>query len=142
LLYDGGNVVGLAAGDQVTVVHHHSIDPIAAGVANIGFQGRPRRERPIAHDVGLHQYPRAMANRRDGLSRPGELAHKFDRLLIESQRVGVDDPAGQQQGGKIRAVRLRKRQVGREDIRRRQVLPAAHAVGARRDQHGFRAGVV
>src|SRR5690348_10765402 len=41
-----GEVVGLAARHEVAVAMHLLVDPLAAGVADVGVQAGPRRQRP------------------------------------------------------------------------------------------------
>src|SRR3954447_24488204 len=66
---EGGDVVGLAAGHEALVHVDLLVDPRAAGVAHVGLQRRPRRDRAALDDAGLDQDPRAVADRGDRLVR-------------------------------------------------------------------------
>ena len=62
-------VVGLAARDEVAVDDDLLVDPVGAGVAQVGLQARPRRHPPAPHDVGLDQRPGRVADGRHRLVR-------------------------------------------------------------------------
>ena len=64
---NAGQVVRLARRDEPVVDDDLLVDPVAAGVADVGLERRPRRELPAAHDVGLDEHPRAVADHRHGL---------------------------------------------------------------------------
>src|SRR6185437_6022934 len=62
------NVVRLTARHEAHVGDDFSVDPVAAGVANVGLQRGPRGEGVIAHDVRLDEEPRTVAYRGDRLA--------------------------------------------------------------------------
>src|SRR3954470_21849568 len=64
---EGGEVVRVAGGDEALVDDDLLVDPVRAGVAQVGLQRRPRGDLPAAHDVGLDQRPRAVADDADRL---------------------------------------------------------------------------
>jgi hypothetical protein len=87
------NIIGLAAGRQILIGDIHFIDPVAAGVANVGLQRRPRSQAASANDVSFDQRPRRMTNRRDRLARIKERPHEPHGFLIHTQLVGVCNAA-------------------------------------------------
>src|SRR3569833_2074809 len=92
-------VVGLAAGHERVRAGGADLDLLigarAAGVADVGLEARPGRERAAAYDAGLHECPRRMADRRHRLARLEEAADELDGLLLRPEVVGGGDPAGQ-----------------------------------------------
>src|SRR4051812_41644858 len=68
LAAEGLQIVGLAARDQAAVDVDLLVHPFAAGVADVGLQAGPRRERATAYDVRLDERPGAVADRRDRLA--------------------------------------------------------------------------
>jgi hypothetical protein len=58
---DRRDVVGVAARDESGVDVHLLVDPRAAGVADVGLERRPLRERAAAHDVGLDERSRPVS---------------------------------------------------------------------------------
>ena len=52
---------------------------------------------PVAHDVGLDERPRPVADRGDRLAGADEVAHERDGVVVHPQPVGVARAAGQQQ---------------------------------------------
>ena len=103
-LVEGGQVVGLAAGDQVAVDDDLLVLPVGAGVAQVGLQARPRGERAATDDVGLDQRPRRVADGGDGL-------------------VGVEE-------GLDEGDRVRRRCAARRGWRRRRAAPGRRTASA------------
>jgi hypothetical protein len=68
LAAERGTVVGIAAGDEWAFDDHLAIDPLRAGVLEVGFQRRLGSNRPAAHGIGFDQRPRAVADRGDRLA--------------------------------------------------------------------------
>src|SRR6201995_853992 len=62
-------VVGIARGDQTLVHHDLLVDPRAAGVPDVGPQAREGGQRAIAHEIGLDQRPRTVADDPGGPAR-------------------------------------------------------------------------
>src|SRR5207248_2334019 len=87
-------VAGLAAGHEVAVDADLLVDPVAARVADVGLQARPRREGPSSNDVGLHERPRRVADGRNRLAGLEEAADEVHRLLLHAQLIGVGHAAG------------------------------------------------
>src|SRR5207253_8649378 len=85
LLVERGYVVRLAARDEAVVDVDLLVDPVPAGVADVGLQGRERRQRPAAHDAGLDQRPWRMADRADRLPLLEKVANKADGVLVLAQ---------------------------------------------------------
>src|SRR5215212_836035 len=69
---EGREVVGLAARHEAVVHHDLLVDPVPAGVLDVGPERRPRGELAAADDIGLHERPRAVADRRHRLARLDE----------------------------------------------------------------------
>ena len=94
---EGREVVGVAAGDEVAVLDDLLVDPLRAGVAQVGLQARPARDGAAAHDVGLDEGPRRVADRGDRLAAGDEVTDERDRVCVGAQGIGVGDAAGQHQ---------------------------------------------
>src|SRR5438105_11936948 len=75
LLVEGWEVVGLAARDDSLVDDDLLVDPVAARVADVGLERRPRRDAPAADGARLDEHPRAVADDGDRLARVHEVAH-------------------------------------------------------------------
>lgn len=94
---EGREVVGVAAGDEVAVLDDLLVDPLRAGVAQVGLEARPARDGAATHDVGLDERPRRVADRGDRLSTGDEVPDERDGVRVGAQGVGVGDPTGQDQ---------------------------------------------
>jgi hypothetical protein len=94
LLVERRDVVGLAARDEPLVDVHFLVDPVAARVADVGLQRRERRQRASAHDAGLDQRPRRVADRADRLALLEEVAHELRRVLVLRRLSGLPTPPG------------------------------------------------
>src|SRR5919206_2941117 len=70
------DVVRLAARDEALVDVDLLVHPVAAGVADVGLDARPRRERPVAHDTRLDEGPGAVADRGHRLALLEEVTHE------------------------------------------------------------------
>ena len=71
---------------------------VAAGVADVGPQARARGQRAAAHEVGLDQRPRAVADHADRLAASSKnVLHERDRVVVHPQAVRVGDAARQDQ---------------------------------------------
>src|SRR5476649_1530251 len=125
-LIEGRDIVGLAAGDQLTVDHHLLIAPLRAGVAQVDLQTGPAGHALALGHTGIDQRPRAVADRRDRLVLAREIADEKYRLFTQPQLVRIADTTRQQQ---------------RIVIARRGVMKALNllAIGLRRDQRNARA---
>jgi amino acid efflux transporter len=98
---EGREVVGVAARDEVAVLHDLLVDPLRSGVAQVGLQARPARDRAAAHDVGLDERPRGVADRGHRLATGDEVADEGDGVGVGAQCIGVRDAAGQHQGVEV-----------------------------------------
>ena len=140
--HERGQVVRVARGDEALVDVDLLVDPGRARVAQVGLQRRPRGERAAAHDAGVDQRPRAVADRRDRLGLVEERAHERDRVLVGAQEVGVGDAAGQHQAVVARGVGRRRGVVDRERVALVEVVEALDVAGLERDQLRRAAGVL
>jgi amino acid efflux transporter len=98
---EGRQVVGVAARDEVAVLHDLLVDPLRAGVAQVGLEAGPARHGAATHDVGLDEGPGRVADRRDRLAAGDEVAHERDGVCVGAQGVGVGDATGQHQGVEV-----------------------------------------
>src|SRR6056297_1889798 len=94
---EGIQVVGFAAGDETVVRHEFLVHPAATGIADVGLQAGPGRQLAPVYDRRLHQHPRPVADGRDGLAEAEELTGELHGVLVQAQRIGVGDTAGQHQ---------------------------------------------
>src|SRR5437762_209057 len=117
------------------------VDPVAPGVPDVRREARPRGQRPPFHDPRLNQGPRAMADRRDGLSGLEEGARELDRVVARPQDVGVRDAAWKDEGVVVVRVRLGHGSIDRERVGLVEVLESLHLPALRRDQLGLGAGI-
>jgi hypothetical protein len=136
LVAERGQVVGLAAGDQARVHDDVLVNPGGAGVAQVGLQARPRRQRPAAYHVGLDQRPRRVADGCDRLAGGEEAADEVDGVLVQAQRVRVRHPAGQDQPGVVVDVGGVEGGVHLERVGLVEVVEGLDLAGLGRDQPG------
>jgi hypothetical protein len=97
-LREGGDVFGFAAGDEVAVLDHFSVDPVGAGVFEVSVDGGPRGESLALDDAGFNETPGTMA---DGCYRFAGFYELFDEgygVFVGAELVGVDLAAGQDEG--------------------------------------------
>src|SRR5665648_20252 len=94
---EGFEIVWIAAGDQALIHDDRLVDPFGAGIFHIRRHGVIGRHRPALGDAGFHQHPRRMADGRDRLFAVEKVAHERDRVLVGTQQIGVDLPAGDDQ---------------------------------------------
>src|SRR5205085_8289562 len=80
LLAEGGEVVGLAARYKAILDTDLLVDPVAAGVADVGLDARPRRDRAALQHVRLDQRPGPVAYDRRRLLGIEEALHELDGL--------------------------------------------------------------
>src|SRR5690606_41218004 len=90
---DGRRVGGLAARDQTLVDDDLLVEPLAAGVLDVGPEARVRGELATLDDTRLDQHPRPVADRRDRLARLEERAHEPHDVVVQAQPVGAHGPA-------------------------------------------------
>ena len=100
----GWNIVRLAAGDQIVVLHDFAIDPLGARVPQIGLKRGPGGHRVPAHTAGIDQGPGCMADRGNGLAVADKAAHKFDGCRFQAQVIGIHHSAGKMQCVVVSAV--------------------------------------
>jgi hypothetical protein len=70
LLVEGGNVVGLAAGDEAVVNDDLFVNPVRARVDEVGLDRRPGGQRAPFDDARLDERPRRVAENGDGRTKP------------------------------------------------------------------------
>src|SRR6188472_1352028 len=75
-------VIGLAGADEALVHVDLLVDPGATRIADVGLERGPRGQRAPAHDVGLDERPRPVADRRDRLALLEERARERDGVLV------------------------------------------------------------
>src|SRR5581483_4410722 len=85
----------LAAGHQVVVHYNFFIDPVPARISYIILYRVITGEAPSLHHTCRDQFPRRMADRRNGLARTLEMANELLKLRLNSDSVGVQRSAGQ-----------------------------------------------
>ena len=113
---------------------------VAAGVADVGLQRRPRGDRAALDDVGLDEHPRRVADRR----RPACPASKkrgrsATASVVGAQEVGVGDAAGQQQPVVVVGVGVGDRLVDRERVALVEVVEGLDLARLERQQLDRRA---
>ena len=111
---EGRQIVRFAAGDEAVVDDDLLVDPLAAGVADVGLQRRPGRDPPAAHHVGLDQRPGTVADDPDRLAGCREVGDETDGARIDAQLVGIGDATGQDETVEIVDAGLVERPVDGE----------------------------
>ena len=98
-LVEGGQVVGVARGDEVAVLDDLLVDPVAARVADVGLQARPRGDaacrtgrRPRRGSTAAWQIAAT------GLPESTNALMKATGVGVGAQGVGVGDAAGEDEG--------------------------------------------
>ena len=146
LVGEGGDVVRVAAGDQVLVHRDRLIHDLAARVLKVRAHAGPAGDGAALHDVGLDQQPGRVADRGDRLARLVERLDQRHHVVVRPQAVGIGHAAGQHQRVVILLVGGGDQQVGRDAVRllatalSRDVLgrqAGQRAGGARRLQLGL-----
>ena len=135
-------VVGLAAADQPLVDVDLLVDPLGAGVAQVGLQARPRGERAAVDDVGLDQRPRPVADRRRPACRP---RRRRGRTRPPSVSVrswsGLATPPGSTSAVVVAGVGIADGPVGLEGVALVEVVEGLDLAGFGRDQVDLGAGL-
>src|SRR5215212_7495747 len=80
LFVEGGDVVGLAAGDESVVRDDLFVNPLRARVNQVGLDGRPGGHRAAFDRARFDERPGAVADCRDGLARVEERLDEGDGL--------------------------------------------------------------
>src|SRR5580658_4796767 len=65
-LVKGGNILRVAARNEISVYNRLLVDPGAARILNVSLKRRPRRQRSAFDCAGLNQRPGSVANRGHG----------------------------------------------------------------------------
>jgi hypothetical protein len=110
-LGEGGDVLGLAAGDDIAVGHRFLVHHLAAGVAQVGTDRGPARDPAAPDHVRLHQQPRPVADGGDRLAGLGEGADRRDDALVHPELVGILGAPGQDERVVFGRVHLLDRAV-------------------------------
>ena len=98
LFAEGGDVFGSAAGDEVAVPDDLFVDPLGAGIFEVGVDGGPGGDGLAFDDVGFDQAPGPVADGGYGFSGFDELLDEGYGVAIGAEFVGVDLAAGQDEG--------------------------------------------
>src|SRR4051794_21388250 len=142
LAIESGDVVRLPARDEVAVDDDLLVDPVAAGVADVRLEGRPRGDALAAHDPRLDEHPRAVADDRHRLPGLLEPAHEGDGVLVAAQLVRVADAARNQERVVVVGRDLVDRAVDLDRVRRVEVVEALDLAVFERDDLDLCAGVL
>jgi hypothetical protein len=84
LAIEGGDVVRLAAGHEPLIDDDFFIDPICAGILEVGLNRMVRRYLAALDEAGVDQRPGAVADCGDRLAGLGELPHELKRPFVGS----------------------------------------------------------
>src|SRR6266508_2395917 len=142
LLVERRDVIRLPARHEPLVDVHLFVDPGAARVADVGLERRERRQRPAAHDAGLHERPGRVADCADRLALFEEVAHEVDGVLVLAQVVGIADTAGEDEAVIVARVGLLGRLVHLERVGLVVVVEPLNLAFLDRDQFELRAGLL
>src|SRR6266403_3901270 len=105
LLVERRNIIGLAACDQAVVHDDFFIHPTRSSVAHIGLNRWPRSHLSPANEVGADQYLRPVTNCCDRFAFAEEMARKFERVFVRTQRLRIKQAAGKHE--RIKFLRSR-----------------------------------
>ena len=83
-----GEIVGLAAGDEVAVDDDRSILPDGAGIDEVVFDAGRARDADAAVNAGRDRNPAAVADRGDEFFGFGELAHETFYFFVAAKFIG------------------------------------------------------
>src|SRR6266702_74168 len=95
---EGGDVCGLAASDEIGVGDDLAVDPVCAGVGQIGVEGGPGGHGVAFDDSRFDEGLWAVADGRDRLAAFGKLANEGDCGLVHAKIVGIHYATGQDEG--------------------------------------------
>lgn len=112
-----------------------AVDPLAAGVPDVGGEARPAGQLPTTDDVGFDQSPRAVADDGQGPARVDRGPHQIDGLGHGAEVVGVGHPAGQEHSVELVRQHLPRRRADAMGADLVQVVEGLHVAGLRSDQH-------
>jgi hypothetical protein len=87
-------VIGFATGDEALVDVDFLVDPLGAGVAQVGLQAWPGGQRAAVNDPRVDQGPRRVADRADRLARLEEGADELDGVVSVRSWSGLATPPG------------------------------------------------
>src|SRR4051794_26519238 len=133
LAVEGRDVVRLPARDEVAVDDDLLVHPLAAGVADVRLERRPRGDALAAHGPGLDEYPGAVADDRHRLPGVVEPAHEGDGVLVPAQLVRVTDAAGHEERVVVVVRDLVDRAIDLDRVRRVEVVEALDLAVFERD---------
>ena len=97
-LVEGRDVVWFSAEDELSIGHDGLVDPVCAGVLDVGLEGWPGGYGFSTQRVCFDEGPGAMTDCGDGLTGGDELADEVDCCWFHAEMVGVHHAARQQKG--------------------------------------------
>jgi len=124
LVAEGGDVFWFAAGDEVAVLHDLFVDPVGAGVFEVGVDGGPGGDGFSFDDVGLDQAPGAVADGGDGFAGFDELFDEGYGVLVGAELIGVDLAAREDEGVVVGGLDLVDEMVDFDGLAPVGVVPA------------------
>jgi len=93
---EGWDVFRFAAGDDVAVLDDFPVDPVGAGVREVGVDGGPGGHGLALDDACFDEPPRAVTD--GGLAGLDELSDELYRITVGAELVRVDLAAGEDEG--------------------------------------------
>src|SRR3954447_2320473 len=116
LAAEGVEVVGLAARHQARIDVYLLVDPVPAGVADVGLEARPRGDRAPLQHIRLDERPGPVADHADRLAGLEEGADERHRLRDRSQVVRICDASWKHQAVVVGRVRVADRAIDVETV--------------------------
>lgn len=104
---EGGDVVGVAAGDNALVHDDLLVDPFGAAEGEFVFQAGPAGHFQAFADAGFAEAPGAVADGGDGCAVVVERTDELHGVRVQAELVGVDGAAGQEEAVVVAGVGLR-----------------------------------
>src|SRR4051812_31841583 len=134
LLRERRKVIGVAAGRQTFIDDDLLVDPVAARVADVGLERRPRGDRAALEHVGLDERPRAVADHADRLGLLHERAHEAHGVVVHAQEVRVRHSTGEQQRVVVGGVGVLDLLVDLDLVALVEVVEGLHLTGLERHE--------
>lgn len=108
---EGGQIIGISAGNKAVVDHDFLIGPCTAGVLDIDLQRRVGRQGATLKHARFDQCPGCVAYRRNRFFLIEESPDETNCLDAAAQLVGTDSPSGNNKSVEIVGFHLGKRLI-------------------------------
>jgi hypothetical protein len=129
LFAEGGNVCGFATGDEVAVLDDLFVDPVGAGIFQIGVDGGPGGDGLALDDAGFDQTPGTVTDGGYGFSGFDKLFDEGYGVFVGAELVGVDLASGKNQGVVVVGVNFGDEVINLDGLAPVGLVPALDLAG-------------